>query len=191
VDRGTQRPEGLGLGLSIVRRLQQLLGCGVQVESVVGEGTLFRVMVPRAEIAPLAAENSADAGAMHGGRVLIVDDERPVAEATSLLLEIEGFEVSVASSEQEALECVRGFSPDVIVSDYHLRGGETGTGVVAAVRAKLGWTIPAIFVTGDTARSAFTNSRVENAMLLSKPVRADDLLDALRDRVAVRREARI
>ena len=77
---------------------------------------------------------STGAGAAAGGRVLIVDDERPVAEATGLLLEIEGFEVSVASSEREALDCVRSFSPDVIVSDYHLRGGETGAGVVAAVR---------------------------------------------------------
>ena len=189
VDRGTQRPEGLGLGLSIVRRLQQLLGCGVQVESVVGKGTTFRVMIPRAEIAHLGRGEFGRAGAARGGRVLIVDDERPVAEATSLLLEIEGFEVSVASSEQEALECVRGFSPDVIVSDYHLRGGETGTGVVAAVRDKLGWTVPAIFVTGDTARSAITNARVENAMVLNKPVRADDLLDAVRDRSPASRSA--
>jgi PAS domain S-box-containing protein len=190
VDRGTQRPEGLGLGLSIVRRLQQLLGCEVEVESVMGKGTTFRVTLPRAEIAQPAAADSASADAERGGRVLIVDDERPVAEATSLLLEIEGFEVSVASSEQEALACVRMFSPDVIVSDYHLRGGETGTGVVAAVRAELGWIVPAIFVTGDTARSALTNARLEKAVLLSKPVRADDLLDAVRDRVAVRRDAR-
>ena len=68
------------------------------------------------------------------------------------------------------------------MSDYHLRGGETGTGVVAAVRDKLGWIVPAIFVTGDTARSAITNARVEKAMLLNKPVRADDLLDAVRER---------
>ena len=107
VDRGTQRPEGLGLGLSIVRRLQQLLGCGLQVESVVGKGTTFRVTIPRAEISPHASADSAGAGAAAGGRVLIVDDERPVAEATGLLLEIEGFEVGVASSEREALDCVR------------------------------------------------------------------------------------
>ena len=47
-----------------------------------------------------------------------------------------------------------------------------------------------IFVTGDTARSAITNARVEKAMLLSKPVRADDLLDAVRDQIDPRREAR-
>jgi CheY-like chemotaxis protein len=190
VDRGTQRPEGLGLGLSIVRRLQQLLGCEVEVESVMGEGTIFRVTIPHAEIAHPVAQDLMGAGTARGGRVLIVDDERPVAEATSLLLEIEGFEVSVASSEQEALDCVRTFSPDIIVSDYHLRGGETGTGVVAAVRAKLGWIVPTIFVTGDTARSAVTDARVESAMLLNKPVRADDLLDAVRDQVDVSRQAR-
>jgi PAS domain S-box-containing protein len=190
VDRGTQRPEGLGLGLSIVRRLQQLLGCGVEVESAVGKGTMFRVTLPRAEISQPARQDSTGARSAAGGRVLIVDDERPVAEATSLLLGIEGFEVNVASSEQEALDCVREFSPDVIVSDYHLRGGETGADVVAAVRNKLGWIVPAIFVTGDTARSAITNARVEKAMLLSKPVRADDLLDAVRDRVDLSRAAR-
>jgi PAS domain S-box-containing protein len=189
VDRGAQRPEGLGLGLSIVRRLQQLLGCALHVESVVDKGTTFRVTLPRAELAHTVAADSAAAVTATGGRVLIVDDERPVAEATRLLFEIEGFEVSVASSEREAVECVERFSPDVIVSDYHLRGGETGTGVVAAVRVKLGWIVPAIFVTGDTARSAITNARVENAMLLNKPVRADELLDAVRERVAVRREA--
>jgi CheY-like chemotaxis protein len=190
VDRGTQRPEGLGLGLSIVQRLQRLLGCGVQVESVLGKGTTFRVTIPRAELPQHALEDSAAVGATTGGRVLIVDDERPVAEATSLLLEIEGFEVSVASSEREALDCVRSFSPDVIVSDYHLRGGETGAGVVAAVRDKVGWMIPVIFVTGDTARFAITNARVEKAVLLNKPVRADDLLDAVRDKVDLRRQAR-
>jgi CheY-like chemotaxis protein len=183
VDRGTQRPEGLGLGLSIVRRLQLLLGCGVHVESAVGKGTTFRVTIPHAELVHCAVEDSASGRAATGGRVLIVDDEHPVAEATSLLLEIEGFEVSVASSAKEALDCLRAFSPDVIVSDYHLRGGETGAGVVAAVRAHLGIFVPVIFVTGDTARSALTTSRIENALLLNKPVRADDLLGAVRDQI--------
>jgi PAS domain S-box-containing protein len=183
VDRGTQRPEGLGLGLSIVRRLQQLLSCGVQVESEVGKGTTFRVTLPHAEIAHFDLEDSASEQSAAGGRVLIIDDERPVAEATSLLLEIEGFDVSVASSAKEALDRLRAFSPDVIVSDYHLRGGETGGGVVAAVRAQLGTLVPVIFVTGDTARSALSTSRIENALLLNKPVRADDLLRAVRDQV--------
>jgi len=187
VDRGTQRPEGLGLGLSIVRRLQQLLNCGIELESSVGEGTTFRVTIPRVELAYSLKQGAMDEAAATGGHVLIIDDERPVAEATSLLLELEGFAVSVASSEAEALECVRTHVPDVIVSDYHLRGGETGAAVVAAVRDSLGRTVPVIFVTGDTARSAITGAQVKNAQLLSKPVRADDLLGAVRDRINAQR----
>jgi PAS domain S-box-containing protein len=188
VDSGTHRPEGLGLGLSIVQRLQQLLGCGVHVESVVGKGTTFRVTIPRAELDPfVAAADPVGERAASGGRVLIVDDELSVAEATSLLLRIEGFEVSVASSEKEALGCLPGFSPEVIVSDYHLRGSETGAGVVAAVRAHLGAFVPVIFVTGDTARSAIMNSCIENALLLNKPVRAEDLLGAVRDQISAHR----
>jgi PAS domain S-box-containing protein len=184
VDRGAQRPEGLGLGLSIVRRLQQLLGCGLQVESVVGKGTAFRVTVAHAELAGLASASRAETGSTAGGRVLIVDDERAVADATSLLLSLEGFDVSTASSESEALEHVREGAPDVIVSDFHLRGGETGAQVVAAVRLYVGKAVPVIFITGDTSRSTLASLGLENSQMLNKPVRADDLLDAVRARIA-------
>jgi CheY-like chemotaxis protein/anti-sigma regulatory factor (Ser/Thr protein kinase) len=189
VDRGTQRPEGLGLGLSIVRRLAQLLGCVVAVESVLGKGTAFRVMLNRAELERGAGENAAQPAITDGGRVLIVDDERAVAEATSLLLEIEGYEVSIASSESEALERALVRSPDLIVSDYHLRGGETGVRVVLAVRERVRRVVPVVFMTGDTAKAAVVDSRIESATLLNKPVRGDDLDAAVRDGITAYRRA--
>jgi CheY-like chemotaxis protein len=189
VDRGSQRPEGLGLGLSIVRRLAQLLRCGVSVESVLGEGTAFRVTVETAELEHDADADAAQSAIADGGRVLIVDDEHAVAEATSLLLELEGFEVSVASSESEALERVLVRPPDLIVSDYHLRGGETGVRVVLAVRERIRRVVPAVFMTGDTAKAALVDSRIENATLLNKPVRGDDLVAAVRDGITAYRRA--
>jgi CheY-like chemotaxis protein len=121
-----------------------------------------------------------------GGRVLVVDDEPAVAHATSLLLELEGFEVFVASCEQEALEHIARGAPDVIVSDYHLRGGHTGLDVVNAVRAKLRRTVPAIFITGDTSKLAAAKTKLERCSLLSKPIRADDLLVAIHSEMANR-----
>jgi PAS domain S-box-containing protein len=187
VDRGAQRPEGLGLGLSIVRRLAQLLRCEIGMESVLGAGSTFRVTVERAELVPGAALDDEPNRTKGSGRILIVDDERAVAEATCMLLELEGYDVSVASSENEALERALARSPDLILSDYQLRGGETGVRVVTSVRDRLRDVVPVIFVTGDTAKAAITESRIANATLLNKPVRADDLVAAVRESIAARR----
>jgi CheY-like chemotaxis protein len=74
--------------------------------------------------------------------------------------------------------------PDVIISDYHLRGLETGVDVVAAVRDRLGSSVPAIFVTGDTGKIAGADVKVGNAILLSKPTKVDELLGAIQSHLA-------
>jgi PAS domain S-box-containing protein len=186
IDHSSQRPEGLGLGLSIVQRYSALLRCPISVQSEVGVGTTFTVTVSHAELPKMVSPTGATKASTTGGHVLIVDDEAAVAEATGMLLELEGFAVRIASCEREALEHAAHQTPDVIVSDYHLRGGETGVGVVMAVRSKLGDTIPVVFVTGDTGKSAFTKSKIENAQILSKPIRADDLVAAIRTQLGQR-----
>jgi CheY-like chemotaxis protein len=95
------------------------------------------------------------------------------------LLELEGFDVRVASGKADALDRVASVVPDVIISDYHLRGIETGADVVAAVRVRLRSDVPAIFVTGDTSKVAHADTRVGNATLLSKPTKVEELLGAI------------
>ena len=177
VDNGAQRPEGLGLGLSIVRRLALLLNASIRIDSETGVGTAFTLTLPRAELAQNHTLADAVARGPNSGRVLVVDDELAVAEATGMLLELEGFEVRVASCEREALEHAAAVTPDLIISDYHLRGGETGISVVEAIRDRVGAGIPVIFVTGDTGK--LTKDRVENAQFLSKPIRAEELIAAI------------
>ena len=185
VDRGSQRPEGLGLGLSIVKRLASLLDHGIDVESVVGQGTSFTVTLPRVALATTVAEGGADTAAVCArGTILVVDDEAAVAHATSLLLELEGFDVRVANSKDEALAHAASVIPDVIVSDYHLRGLETGADVVAAVRVRVRNNVPAIFVTGDTSKIANAETKLGNTTLLSKPTKVDELLGAIQRHIA-------
>jgi PAS domain S-box-containing protein len=185
VDRGSKRPEGLGLGLSIVTRLASLLGHKVEVESAVDRGTTFTVRLPRATLSATAAnEADGDSPAHTRGTILVVDDETSVAEATKLLLELEGFDVRLASGKQEALERVASVVPDVIISDYHLRGLETGADVVAAVRVRLRSDVPAIFVTGDTSKIANADTKLRNATLLSKPTKVDELLGAIQRHIS-------
>jgi PAS domain S-box-containing protein len=180
VDRGSQRPEGLGLGLSIVMRLARLLEHEIEVDSIVGEGTAFTVTLPRVALpAALAAGNGATSPGRPKGTILVVDDEAAVANATRLLLELEGFDVRLASGKEEALRHLTSMVPDLILSDYHLRGLETGADVVASVRDRLRSDVPAIFVTGDTSKVVNSGADLRKAMLLSKPTQVDELLDAI------------
>jgi PAS domain S-box-containing protein len=184
IDRGTLRPDGLGLGLSIVRRLASLLGHRIEVRSVLGRGTTFRVVMERAPMPAQTATREPSVTPALGGLILVVDDEPAVAEATSLLLEMEGFEVRVASCESEALNHARERRPDVVISDYHLRGGETGLAVVLAVREAVSAEIPAVFITGDTARRADDEPGLVNCRLLTKPLRGDELLEVIQTELA-------
>ena len=113
-----------------------------------------------------------------------------VAEAMSPMLELEGFDVRIASCEQEALEQVGERAPDLLISDYHLRGGETGLGVVTALRRALDADIPAVFVTGDTARTALDAAELGHIRVLTKPLRAEELLETINTELAIARAPR-
>src|SRR5690606_645377 len=121
--------------------------------------------------------------------ILVIDDEPAVAEATSLMLELEGFDVRIASCAQEALERIAECTPDLLISDYHLRGGESGLDVVIAVRRTLEADIPAIFVTGDTARTTIGAAELDRVRVLTKPLRGDELLETINAELAGLRPA--
>jgi two-component system, sensor histidine kinase len=107
VERPNLRQEGLGLGLSIVKRLAGVLDVELNVQSCEGRGTEFRVQLLRAERPEQAVVSAVSQNAADGGRILIVDDDFSVADATRLLLELEGFEVQVATNELDAISVAR------------------------------------------------------------------------------------
>ncbi len=184
IDHGSQRPEGLGLGLSIVKRLAALLGFELDVVSTPGVGTSFSFEIERGQTPSVEAKDAAPSPRPGSGLILIVDDERPVAEATKMLLEIEGFDVRLATCESEAVAAARERRPDLIISDFHLRGGETGLGVALSVRRDAEREIPIVFVTGDTSKLSASAGPIPGADFLTKPLQADDLLAIVRRRLA-------
>ncbi len=114
----TTRPpgQGLGLGLSVCRDLVARMDGQITAHSERGKGTQMRVVLPAATHVTVAdpAERRPTIGARR--RILIIDDDRPVAAAVAL--ELEDHDVMVASSGREALEILRrdpGF--DVILCD--------------------------------------------------------------------------
>jgi CheY-like chemotaxis protein/two-component sensor histidine kinase len=183
--------DGYGLGLSIVQRIAKLLAFKVEVSSVPGIGSAFAFDLPRARHAG-AVSAAPDAGAKQleaaGGafQLLLVEDEPGVRNAMRMLLKIDGYRVHTAASADEALEHLRspGKNIDLIVTDYHLEGGRTGTEVIAAARAILGEDLKAILVTGDTSSAVRELKADANLRITSKPINSDELLELVRSLLA-------
>jgi PAS domain S-box-containing protein len=175
--------EGYGLGLSIVQRIARLLEFEVIVTSAPAVGTVFSFELPTAmddELAmkPIASQKAADtAPANSGHRILLVEDEPGVRNAMRMLLKIEGFDVLAAASAAEAIQRLHEDADiDLLITDFHLEAGRTGTEVIAAARAASGDSLKAILVTGDTS-SAVRELQVDaNLRISSKPINSDEFL---------------
>jgi len=126
VDRQADRAQGgLGIGLTLVKRLVEMHGGTVQARSEgAGRGTEFEVRLPVAE-RPHAAVQEAPSAAptvASSRRALVVDDNRDSAESMGLLLELLGAEVRVVFDGYDALKAVADFNPAVVLLDIGMPG---------------------------------------------------------------------
>jgi CheY-like chemotaxis protein len=115
---------GLGIGLSLVRKLVELHGGVVDLHSAgPGQGTTVRITLPLAvqEEALLPAASTAPDGAVDGGRrVLVVDDNVDAADSLGMLLAGGGHEIRVVHTGRAALEAAASFRPQLVFLDIGL-----------------------------------------------------------------------
>ena len=183
---------GYGLGLSIVNRIVKLLGVTLSVESELGRGSTFALTLPSAAMASEDLERlepQPDPRRNCAQHVLVVEDDPAVLHATCLLLKAEGYAVACAASVSEALERIR-TDPQIelLITDYHLAGGETGSQVISSVRELRGPGFNAVMITGDTSAAARGLGDDGALSFLSKPVEAGELLRLL-EKVLARPQA--
>ena len=176
------RDRGLGLGLAIVKRIAKLLNTKVTVRSVPGKGSAFALEVPLAH-SP-TAEALASAGAQahglqesRGKLIAVIDDELSVREGLALLLADWGHAPITGSTTEEVLGQLSqlGLAPDLIIADYQLAGGRTGSQAIEEIRRQCGRSLPAIVLTGDTAPEHLGAARRKGYILLHKPIGQEHL----------------
>jgi two-component system, sensor histidine kinase len=182
-----QSSNGYGLGLSIVSRIVRLLDLKLDVRSEPGKGSTFSLELPagsaygRPRLGETARRTSpTDRAQGRRRRVLLVEDDRGVRDATRLLLKAEGYEVVTAASPAEALAKADEFGPpDLLITDYHLDDAQSGVDVIRSLRLKLGSELTAILVSGDTSPAVTGLLLDEHMRLASKPIQAEQLLGVM------------
>ena len=177
-----ERSRGLGLGLSIVQRISDLLAHPLNVRSWLGAGSVFSIEIPLVEkgsdiwrqkisIKDKTAKN-------YTGSILIIEDDPMVRDALTVLFEAEQYQTKTFATSAEAIEQtgINNNWPDVIISDYNLPGRLTGTDVVTKLRKSSSRKIPAIILTGDISNGTLLEIGYADCVHFRKPVKADEML---------------
>jgi signal transduction histidine kinase/ActR/RegA family two-component response regulator len=143
VDGGAQRgPGGLGIGLTLARRLVEMHGGSISAASDgIGAGSVFTVRLPLAATASARAPQAPTPAAMSAGgpRVLVVDDNRDAADSLGQLLELMGAEVCVVYNGESALEGLVRHRPAIVFLDIgmpHMDGYEVARRMRAQEEAR-------------------------------------------------------
>ena len=123
------------------------------------------------------------------GMILHVDDDEGMRRSTALLLRVAGFDTREADSGEQALELAEALRGklDVLIVDYHLGNGMTGTEVAEEFARLLGHAVPTVILTGDPANAEVPWLSDAPVWLARKPLVPETLLAALPALVDFRR----
>lgn len=185
---GRDRSLGLGIGLSIVKRLSAILDHPIHMRSRPGRGTLFRISLPH-DSSPAAWQNDAGPGQREGAvqmaepmprRVLLLDDEADIRDAMTELLATWGVQLTAVGNESEAAEAMENAKAsaapfELLVCDYRLSDEANGAEVGLRLRARFDAGLPLLLISGETSPERLKRVRELGIALIAKPVDADAL----------------
>jgi Na+/proline symporter/signal transduction histidine kinase len=168
--------QGLGLGLTIVERMSALLNHPVTLQSVVGRGTCFEVLVPRGEEPKMrpsqitAIDANVAQTLLTGKILLIIENDPQILEAISQLFSSWGAQVLTASDLASAkAQCPS--PPDLMLLDYHLDHGLTGVEAAMALCELWQEQVPGILNSADRSEEIRRQAIEAQLHFLPKPIK--------------------
>jgi len=165
------RTAGIGLGLSIVERVTQLLSLSREVRSTPGRGSMFAVQVPYGR----STKRGRAAGATRRGRMLVIaviDDDAGLRQALAATLSKWGHRpIAAVTATDAVVQCIGAdLTPDLVISDLHLAGGVKGDAAIEEVRREFDRVPPAVIMTSDPDASLHEAIRARGFVLAPKPL---------------------
>lgn len=187
----TRRFGGTGLGLAICRRLAEVMGGDVGVESTPGAGSTFSFRVP-VQARPSARREPPRLAALEGRHVLAVDDHPINRELFESQLHAWRMGVTAVASGADALEALDGAAPDAFdaaIIDLHMPDVD-GLDLARRIRARPQWaSLPLILATSVVNRGdGKVAERAGFAGYLTKPIREANLHQCLATLFSYRRD---
>jgi signal transduction histidine kinase/CheY-like chemotaxis protein len=176
LEHGARMAQGLGLGLSIVKRLVSAMGLALELDSVEGKGSRFSLYIPLTRAPRVAGTDAAPPEEPASGvaklRVLCVDNERAILDAMSGLLSGWGCDVRIARSLKDIAkdQVLVGWLPDIVLMDYHL-DQTSGLDAIEWLRQNVGGHLPAALVTADRSLAVRALAEERGVAVITKPVK--------------------
>ena len=186
IEQPTERTQkGLGIGLTLVRRLVEMHNGSVLVQSEgIGTGSLFTVRLPILQevVASKANLETNDVASVDQLRILVVDDNRDATRSLATILKLTGHDVETAFDGQEAVDAAAIYQPDIVLLDIGLPR-INGYEVCRKIRSEeWGRRMKIIAVTGwgqDEDRLKSNDAGFDNHLV--KPVKPAALLQLIAD----------
>jgi len=174
------RRQGIGLGLSIVKKMCDLLDHQIKVSSQIAQGSTFEIIATVCQqsiaVEPFELITAQPDHSLAGTKVLVIDDEPEILAAMQMILSSWQCEVNTAEDYIQANKKVSKQQPDIILCDYRLQDDMNGLEVLQALQLKVSEVIPAIIITGETDPHLLKSVQQQGLKILNKPINATQLM---------------